>query len=222
MTNIPRHNPAYSGLIAKIFALKPTYKFLDLTLGDGGHTQEALEAGAKVVSFDIDPESIQRAKQFISENLHKNWTVINSNMVDVTKALEELNIGPFNGIIIDLGPSQYQVLSSSRGFSFSSSSPLDMRLDKSLGVTAKDLLSALGQKELEQVFNLANESRSKQIARAIVEQRKISPITTGQQLANIVSKIKRGYHPRHSSIFRFKDGCQSRERSYFRNPTSTT
>ena len=190
---IPRHNPAYSGLIAKLFNLKPGDLFLDLTLGDGGHTQEALQAGAKVVSFDIDPESIERAKQFIPQNLQKNWTVVNSNM---TKVSEEVNTN-FNAILIDLGPSQYQVLAPSRGFSFHSSADLDMRLDKNLGVTAKDLLAALGQKELEQIFNLADEPRARQIAKEIVTSRKISPITTGQQLANLVVKIKGRYKNTH-------------------------
>lgn len=193
-TKIPRHNPAYSGLIAKLFKLKPGDLFLDLTLGDGGHTQEALQAGAKVISFDIDPESIQRAKQFIPQNLHKNWTVVNSNMTQVSQRLTNQR---FNGILIDLGPSQYQILSPNRGFSFSSNQALDMRLDKNLGVTAKDFLAALGQKELEQIFRLADEPKARQIAKAIVSNRKISPITTGQQLANLVTKLKGSYKKTH-------------------------
>ncbi len=188
---IPRHNSAFKGQIAKIFNLKPGDLFLDLTLGDGGHTQEALEAGAKVTSFDIDPEAIERAKSFIPEVLAKNWTIINSNFTNVSNSIKDLDIKQFNGILIDLGPSQYQVLSPERGFSFTSSNSLDMRLDKNLGVTAKDLLAALGPKELEQILHLADEPKAKQIAKAIVATRKITPIETGEQLANLVSRVKK-------------------------------
>lgn len=199
-TKIPRHKPAYLGLITKLFNLKSGDLFLDLTLGDGGHTQEALEAGVKVVSFDIDPESIERAKKFIPKKLHQNWTIINSNMVNVT---EKLGSTKFNAIMVDLGPSQYQVLSPGRGFSFSSNEGLDMRLDKTLGVTAKDLLAVLGQKELEKVLKLADEPKAKQIAKTIVAQRKVSSITTGRQLASLVGKIKPWFSKTHPATQTF-------------------
>jgi 16S rRNA (cytosine1402-N4)-methyltransferase len=194
---IPRHNPAYSGLIAKLFNLKPGDLFLDLTLGDGGHTQEALEVGATVVSLDIDPESIERAKEFVPKDLQKNWTVINSNMTNVTETLNKLGTNKFKAIMVDLGPSQYQVLSPERGFSFSSNDHLDMRLDKTLGVTAKDFLAALGQKELEQIFHLADEPKARQIAKAIIAQRKVSPINTGEELAKLVTKVKGVFKKTH-------------------------
>jgi len=206
-TEIPRHNPAFSGLIAKLFNLKPDDLFLDLTLGDGGHTQEALEAGAKVISFDIDSDSIKRATGFVKNftplvitnpddqpkiSKNWNWIIVNSNMTKVTEVLNKLGVNQFKAILIDLGPSQYQVLSPSRGFSFSSKEDLDMRLDRTLAVKAKDLLAALGQKELEQIFKLADEPKSLSIAKAIIKNRKSSPITTGEQLANLVTRIKGG------------------------------
>ena len=206
-TEIPRHNPAFSGLIAKLFNLKPDDLFLDLTLGDGGHTQEALEAGAKVISFDIDSDSIKRATGFVKNftplvitnpddqpkiSKNWNWIIVNSNMTKVTEVLNKLGVNQFKAILIDLGPSQYQVLSPSRGFSFSSKEDLDMRLDRTLAVKAKDLLAALGQKELEQIFKLADEPKSLSIAKAIIKSRKSSPVTTGEQLANLVTRIKGG------------------------------
>ena len=201
---IPRHNPAYKGQIAKLFNLKTNDNFLDLTLGDGGHTQEALEVGAKVTSFDVDPESIQRAKGFVPKELAKNWTVINSNMTSIGDSLKALPPVLYNGIIIDLGPSQYQVLAPNRGFSFASTSNLDMRLDKTLGVTAKDLLAALGPKELEQILALADEPKAKQIAKAIVATRKITPLETGEQLAKLVTKAKHaGFQKTHPATQTF-------------------
>ena len=65
--SIPRHQSAFAGRIPKLLHLQSGDCLLDLTLGDGGHTQEALEAGVKVVSLDIDPESIQRATNFVPD-----------------------------------------------------------------------------------------------------------------------------------------------------------
>ena len=62
---IERHFSAYKGELSKLYNFFPGYLFLDLTLGDGGHTQEALEAGCRVVSFDVDPEAINRAISFV-------------------------------------------------------------------------------------------------------------------------------------------------------------
>ncbi|KKS94639.1 MAG: Ribosomal RNA small subunit methyltransferase H [Candidatus Collierbacteria bacterium GW2011_GWC2_43_12] len=91
----------------------------------------------------------------------------------------------------DLGPSQYQVLSPGRGFSFSVDEPLDMRLDKNLGVTAADLLAVLNEGELSDLFDIADEPFAKPLARIIVKQRQITPIVTTKQLSEIVSKVKR-------------------------------
>ncbi len=91
----------------------------------------------------------------------------------------------------DLGPSQYQVLSEGRGFSFSTDEQLDMRLDRSLGVTAADLLIVLNEGELAELFMMADEPFAKPIARIIAKQRQISPITTTKQLADIITRVKK-------------------------------
>jgi 16S rRNA (cytosine1402-N4)-methyltransferase len=94
--------------------------------------------------------------------------------------------------MVDLGPSQFQVLSPERGFSFNTDEPLDMRLTKELGVTAADLLAVLNEGELAQLFTLGDEPFAKPLARIIAKQRLIAPIKTTKQLSDIVSKVKRG------------------------------
>ena len=74
MTNvIERHFPAYKGELTKLYGFKKDYLFLDLTLGDGGHTQEALEAGCRVVSFDIDTEAIKEPLVLSQRNSHHSF-----------------------------------------------------------------------------------------------------------------------------------------------------
>lgn len=211
--NQDRHFSAYKGEVAKYFQLKKGQRFLDLTLGDGGHTEEALLLGCQVVSFDVDSESIARATNFLknictpilvadfqnySNSLsNAQWVIVQTNFVNAAEAIKKLGLENFDAIMVDLGPSQYQVLSEDRGFSFSSNSELDMRIDKNLGVTAKDLVNALNEGELRRLFELGDEPFAQVIARIIVEQRKLSPIVTCKQLADIVSRVK---HKAHSVI----------------------
>lgn len=204
--NFVRHNPAFAGRIKELFHLKPDDLFLDLTLGDGGHTQEALEAGARVVSFDVDLEAINRATGFLASKFAPvivsphmghvapadfRWLVVQANFAKVAEVATALQLPTFDVILADLGTSQYQLASGERGFSFNLSGPLDMRLDQGLGVSAKDLVNALSESELVPLLLLADEYQAKTIARAIVAQRKVAPITTTDQLAAIVARVKR-------------------------------
>lgn len=207
MTNtIERHFPAFKGELKKLYGFKPGFLFLDLTLGDGGHTEEALKAGCRVVSFDIDPEAIGRAtgylrnyspviidcedpKAIIPQDF--TWIVIKSNFIKVSEVCHSLSLAGFDGVMADLGPSQFQVLSEGRGFSFSVDEPLDMRMNRSLGVTAADLLTVLNEGELVELFSLADEAFAKPIARIIAKQRQISPIVTTKQLSDLIIRIKK-------------------------------
>jgi len=207
-TPIARHFSAFKGELTKLYGFQKDYLFLDLTLGDGGHTQEALEAGCRVVSFDIDTEAVQRAIGFVpsrfsplvyeSENLSLpapkdfSWIIIRGNFTKVGEIVKKLELPQFDGIMVDLGPSQFQVLSPDRGFSFNIDEPLDMRLTKDLGVTAADLLAVLNEGELAELFALGDEPFAKPLARIIAKQRQITPIKTTKQLADIVFRVKKG------------------------------
>jgi|WetSurMetagenome_2_1015567.scaffolds.fasta_scaffold50947_2 16S rRNA (cytosine1402-N4)-methyltransferase len=207
-TPIERHFSAYKGELTKLYGFKKDYLFLDLTLGDGGHTQEALEAGCRVVSFDIDTEALKRAVSFVpdkfsplvfeSENISLpapkdfSWIIIRGNFTKVGEIVKKLALPQFDGIMVDLGPSQFQILSEGRGFSFATDEPLDMRLTKDLGVTAADLLAVLNEGELVDLFTLGDEPFAKPLARIIAKQRQLNPIKTTKQLADIVCKVKKG------------------------------
>jgi len=202
---VQRHFTAFKGELKNLFGFQPGFIFLDLTLGDGGHTQEALEAGCRVVSFDLDEEAIKRAVGFVkaftpiivgeeqNSKIPENfsWIVIKSNFVKVSEICDKLSLPKFNGIIADLGPSQFQVLSEGRGLSFSVNEPLDMRMDQSLGVTAADLLKVLNEGELSELFSMVDEPFAKPIARMIVKQRAITPIENTKQLTDLILRVKK-------------------------------
>src|SRR3989344_8573577 len=187
---IKRHNPAFKGKIKNSFAIKQGSTFLDLTLGDGGHSQEALEAGANVVSLDVDPESINRAKQFVGEKYLTagKWIIENLNFNRINEIASKYPL--FDAALADLGTSQYHLEKIERGFSFESDAPLDMRLDPTLGVTAADLLTVLGEKEIKELLEIVDEGLAWKIAKVIVNSRKITPIKTTTQLRNLVLQVK--------------------------------
>lgn len=209
MTNISeRHYSAFGGEINKYFDLTPGKTFLDLTLGDGGHTEQALRSGCKVFSFDVDPQSIQRSVNYLSgltkpliltkqnqvdKKLLSNyqWIILEDNFINFASRLSAYGIEQVDNILIDLGPSQNQILNNERGFSFDSDAMLDMRIDPTLAVTAKDLVNGLNEGELRELFLLVDEGYAKPIARIICKLRQNEEITTCKQLASIVSKIKR-------------------------------
>jgi 16S rRNA (cytosine1402-N4)-methyltransferase len=201
-----RHLPAFAGQITTLYHLKPGDLFLDLTLGDGGHTSEALEAGARVVSLDVDTESIARSINFLSGKFtpvvirpemnmaipqNFQWLIIHANFRDISSLKKRLSLPLFNDIMADLGTSQYHLATAERGFSFNLDGPLDMRLDTSLGVTAADLVNALTAPELEQLLLMVDEYQAKTISRAIISARKIKPINTTQELQQIVAAVKK-------------------------------
>ncbi len=201
-----RHIPAFAGQIKDLFHLQPGDLFLDLTLGDGGHSEEALDAGARVVSFDVDEEAISRATNFLSGKYTPvivrpemaiavpadfNWLIVHSNFAKVGQVAAKQKLPLFTAILADLGTSQYQLAEAPRGFSFALEGPLDMRLDQRLGLSAADLVNALSERELEHLLLLADEYQARPIARAIVVARKTTPFRTTGQLAKIVGEVKK-------------------------------
>lgn len=192
MITIPRHQPAFANKVAQYLGVKKGDIFLDCTLGDGGHSQEALESGAQVISVDVDEESICRAKSFIPLSLQVSWQVYRENFANLKDLFDRESLPRPDIVLMDLGTSQYQLAAGERGFSFQSDAPLDMRLDNRLQVTAADLINALPESELADMFyQLSDEVASRQIARAIVRERSRSKIVSTRQLADLIRLVKR-------------------------------
>lgn len=165
-------------------------KYIDATLGGGGHAKKILEAGGLVLGIDRDPEALTRIKNELSNYIKEGkLTIRRGNFENLNIIAGENGFGKVNGILFDLGMSSDQ-FESGRGFSFMKDEPLDMRMDPDLGVTAADLINALSQKELFKLFiKLAQVERAREIAGAIVENRKSRRIKTTRELVEIIESV---------------------------------
>ena len=162
-------------------------KYIDATLGGGGHSFEILRLGGIVLGIDVDKEAIEHVKQ---NKKPENLTLVKGNFRDIDKIARLNNFDKVAGIIFDLGVSGHQIDSPTRGFSFQNKGPLDMRMDQELGVRALDLIKILTKGELCEIFTkFGEESRAWEIADAIVRARSIKPIETTTDLAKIAFTV---------------------------------
>ena len=163
--------------------------FVDCTLGLGGHSRMLLESGAtRVIGIDRDTEAIAIAKESLAE-FGDRVTFVHADYREVAEVLDAHGITEVAGLLADFGVSSMQLDADGRGFSFKRDEPLDMRMDRSRGETAADLLDRVDETELADViYRFGEERRSRQVARAIVMARGQSPITTTGRLAEIVRR----------------------------------
>ncbi len=176
--------------------------YVDCTLGGGGHSELLLQKIApdgQLIAFDIDDEAIAAAKKRLSG--YKNFTIVKSSYINIRSVLNDMGIKKITGgVLLDLGASFHQLTNASRGFSFSKDAPLDMRFDMQADFSAYDVVNSYKEDDLVRIFSEYGEERfSKRIAKKIVEQRRISPIKTTLELANLIvdatPKIKSHIHP---------------------------
>lgn len=170
-------------------------QYIDATLGGGGHTFEILQRGGKVLGIDVDTEALTHVTKKIKEQKGINQEhviLVRGNFREIDQLAKQHGFETVAGILFDLGVSSYHLDKPERGFSFRRSGPLDMRMDDRLGVTAKDLLHALGRRELQEVFlKFGEEYKAAAIAKAIIARRAEKPIETTTELADIIRSVYR-------------------------------
>ena len=170
--------------------------FVDCTVGLGGHSRAMLEAGAtRVIGIDRDPDALVRARATLLPWAGK-VDLVHSDYRAIDSVLDGLDISLVDGALADLGVSSMQFDEPGRGFSFQRDEPLDMRMDRSSGGTAADLIARTAERELaDTIYAYGDERFSRRIARAIVEARREAPIATTLRLATIVRRAipSRGY-----------------------------
>jgi 16S rRNA (cytosine1402-N4)-methyltransferase len=195
------HVPVMKTEVLEALAIQSGEWYLDGTFGRGGHTSAMLEAGAKVVALDHDPDAITAGKEKFAEQIAAGTLIlISDNFANLSRALEAAGHKPtsFAGCLFDFGMSSNQLEESGRGFSFQKDEPLDMRMNPELGVTAADLVNALPEKHLKSLFwDYAQETSASAIARGIVTARQVEPIKTTSDLVQIVQKAKHTYGKGH-------------------------
>ncbi len=171
--------------------------YIDCTLGDGGHSIEILKKlspNGKLLSIDQDQYAIDFVKKYYKDQLADNWEIVNSNFSKIDTLVEKYPQKP-DGILMDLGLSSRQLeYSHNRGFSYQQESePLDMRMDTKLGVSAKDLLVVLPEKELSTLFfRYGEEKYANKIAKAIKQN--ITNINTVGDLTRLVFRVVPAAH----------------------------
>ena len=157
--------------------------YLDCTFGGGGHTRMILEAAdTSVVALDQDPQAIERADQFTQE-FGDRFQFRRMNFAN----LENLEEGPFDGILFDFGVSSFQLDQLDRGFSFRGEAPLDMRMNPETGISAADWLASASRRELIQAIRVFGEEKNwRRIVDAIIEARTQSPLKATQDLSELI------------------------------------
>nr|MBP3598156.1 16S rRNA (cytosine(1402)-N(4))-methyltransferase RsmH [Eubacterium sp.] len=185
-------------------SIQPDGIYVDGTLGGAGHGYEVckqLSAEGRFIGIDQDDDAIQASSERLSE-FGDRITIVKSNYEHIKSVLAELNIPGVDGILLDLGVSSYQLDTADRGFSYMADAPLDMRMDRSQPMTAKDIVNTYEEDKLYQVIKIYGEERfAKSIARHIVQRRQEKEIETTAELVDIIrssmpAKAKNGKgHP---------------------------
>jgi len=165
------HEPVMVQEVLEYLAPSEGAHFLDLTVGGGGHARAILERIGPTGVFagvDRDEEVLQNTSDRLKRDFpHARF--IRANFAEIDELKHHFEPIRFHGLLLDLGASSMQLDDHERGFSFLRSGPLDMRMDRSEGVTAADLLKKLSPDELERVIREYGEERhARRIARAIV------------------------------------------------------
>lgn len=164
--------------------------YVDGTLGGAGHSLEIakkLKNTGKLIGIDRDEEAIKKAKDTLKD--FNNVIYVQDNHDNIKEILENLNIEKVDGILLDLGVSSYQIDEETRGFSYIKDSPLDMRMDKTQELTAKEVVNTYSEEDLANIiYKYGEEKFSRQIARKICEYRKTNEIETTTELVQIIEK----------------------------------
>ncbi len=170
--------------------------FVDCTVGLGGHSRALLEAGAdRLLGLDRDEEALRLAAGTL-QAWRDRVELVHADYRDLEHVLDSRGISGIGGALADLGVSSMQLEKPGRGFSFRRDEPLDMRMDRSAGPTAAELIARADAPDLADViFKYGEERHSRRIARAIVRAREEAPVATTGRLAQIVRSAlpHRGY-----------------------------
>lgn len=176
--------------------------YVDATFGYGGHSRQILKRlgrNGRLIAFDRDPIAVMKGRDI--EDVR--FCIVHSKFSQIQRILQKMNVNQVDGILLDLGVSSTQLEEASRGFSFRSDGPLDMRMDTSTGQTATEWLASVPEKKLGQVIKEYSEERfAKNIARAVVAARMQQPIVTTLQLSTIVATAVRSREPNQNPATR--------------------
>lgn len=185
------HKSVLLNEIIKNLSIKEDGTYVDATLGGAGHALEVcrhLSEKGHFIGIDQDEDAIESSKLRLKDYMDR-VDIVKSNYVNIKNILESLNVDKVDGIYIDLGVSSYQLDNAERGFSYRFDSALDMRMDKSLDITAQDIVNDYSEQELYRIIkNYGEDIFAKNIAKHIVIARKEKRIESGLELVEIIKR----------------------------------
>ena len=182
-----KHQPIMLNECIENLNIKKDGIYVDGTMGGAGHSSkiaEKLESGL-LIGIDRDLEALEASKKRLKE--YDNVKYVHGRHEDILEHLSALGIDRIDGVLLDLGISSYQIDEGARGFSYTKDAELDMRMDQTQELSAKDIVNDYSIEELEKIFfEYGEEKFSKRIAERIAQARKIKAIETTYELADIV------------------------------------
>jgi 16S rRNA (cytosine1402-N4)-methyltransferase len=184
-----KHQPVLYHEIIHALQPKNEGRYVDGTLGAGGHARGILEAcapGGRLLGLDVDPQALALARETLAP-YGERVRLRQASYDSLAETLHEIGWSEVDGVLLDLGLSSMQLDSPERGFSFQQDAPLDMRFDPASPTTAADLVNTLLEEELaDLIFRYGEERASRRIAQAIVKAR---PLQTTRQLAAVIESV---------------------------------
>lgn len=185
-----KHTPVMLNECIEGLNINPDGIYVDGTLGGAGHSKEIVKRLSKkgmLIGIDRDEEALKAAKENLKE--FSNVKYVHGNHDEIKEILEELNIDKVDGILLDLGVSSYQLDERNRGFSYLGSNELDMRMDQTQSLTAKDVVNNYDEEKLANIiFEYGEEKFSRNIARNICKYRAEKVIETTDELVKIIEE----------------------------------
>ena len=183
------HKPVLLHECLDALAIRPDGVYVDGTLGRAGHSLEIvrrLTAGGRLIGIDRDQTAIDAARERLASYLDR-VTLVHSNFDRIGDILADLHIPGVDGMLFDLGVSSPQLDDAARGFSYMHDAPLDMRMDRTASLTARDVVNDWPYEELRRIlYDFGEERCAPAIARRIVQAREQAPIETTLQLVDII------------------------------------
>ncbi|MEF8787494.1 MAG: 16S rRNA (cytosine(1402)-N(4))-methyltransferase RsmH, partial [Planctomycetota bacterium] len=190
--DIPLHRPAMVRQVLEYLQPSAGQRALDVTAGTGGHSlalARRLGADGLLVAMDRDEGALEVARERLEE-ADCPFRLFKGSFTRAAEAAERADVDGFDAVLADLGIGTHQMDDPERGFSYRSTAKLDMRYDRSQRLTAREVVNREPEDSLADIFwELGEERKSRQIARAIVRRRDREPIDTPAELAELIEDV---------------------------------
>lgn len=200
-----KHIPVLLQQVIEMLKIKQNGRYIDGTLGGGGHTREIIKHNGVVLGIDQDYDALDFVKEQFKEEIKNNSLILkHGNFKNIEAIAKETGFEKVSGVLLDLGVSSYQLDKLERGFSIKGNEKLDMRMNQSQDLTAYEVVNTYSAEELADIFTrFGEEEKAQAVADQIILERGKKKIETTGELVSIIEKIikKQGFVSPATKIF---------------------